>query len=505
MKSRRNCGVAALLCAVGAIGVSAGSASAQTTNPFGCTASTAVATLGSTNLLPGATTANATDTPCATDNATLSAVPLVVGGVLNLGTVGPVQATTNLSTATANGSTVYKAATATSTVSAVNLNLPGVSIGITTPSAATVDYACVNNALQPTYSSTLNVITINGNSVALTGPPQDLSIPGVATIQVNQHTSTATSATETLLHVQLLGVVGGGVTLDVGSATASTTQSTPCAGTANTGGGGNGGGGSGGGSGGGNGGGGSGGSGGESGSGGCPVGSTVVSGGRCEIAAGSEGNSSAITFNVGNVSGGTVYSLAYAKQHYKSLCLDGPGPNYAVIGSNANNTITVSGTRQRVLGLGGADKITVKSANKTCVDAGSGNDTVTAAKAAVRVYGGLGNDKITAGNGSDVVYGGGGQDKIKAGNGKDSLNGGAGNDTITAGNGADHLYGNAGADKLTTGTGRDYLFGGPGNDIMRARGNLAYVNGGNGHNVAYVKRPMARFARKHGTKTVHLI
>jgi Ca2+-binding RTX toxin-like protein len=491
MKSRRNSGVAALLCAVGAIGVSAGSASAQTTNPFGCTASTAVATLGSTNLLPGATSANAADTPCATDNATLSAVPLVVGGVLNLGTVGPVQATTNLATATANGSTVYTGATATSTVSALSLNLPGVSIGIATPSAATVNYACVNNALQPTYSSTLNVITINGNSVALSGLPQDLSIPGAATIQVNQHASTATSDTETLLHLQLLGVVGGGVTLDVGTASASSTQSTPCAGTANTGGGGNGGG--------------SGGIGGGSGSGGCPVGSTAVSGGLCEIAAGSEGNASAITFNVGNISGGTVYSLAYAKKHYKSLCLDGPGPNYAVIGNNANNTITVAGKRQRVLGLGGAGKITVKSGAKTCVDVGSGNDTVKAGKAAVRIYGGLGNDKITAGKGNDVVHGGGGQDKIKAGSGRDSLNGGAGNDTITAGNGADHLYGNAGADKLTAGTGRDYLFGGPGNDIMRARGNLAYVNGGNGHNVAYVKRPMARFARKHGTKTVHLI
>ena len=117
----------------------------------------------------------------------------------------------------------------------------------------------------------------------------------------------------------------------------------------------------------------------------------MVSGGNlCEIAAGSEGNSSAITFNAGDISGGTVYSLAYARKHYKSLCLNGAGPNYAVIGNNANNTITVSGTRQRVLGLGGKDKITVKSGNNTCVDAGAGNDTVKAAKAPVRVYGGAG-------------------------------------------------------------------------------------------------------------------
>ena len=121
----------------------------------------------------------------------------------------------------------------------------------------------------------------------------------------------------------------------------------------------------------------------------------------------------------------------------------------------------------------------------------------------MKIYGGAGNDKVTAGNGTDVVYGDGGQDVINAGNGQDSLNGGAGNDTITAGNGADHLYGNAGADKLTAGTGRDYLFGAAGNDIMRARGAVAFVNGGKGHNVAYVTKPMASFARKHGEARAH--
>ena len=60
---RRICGIAALLTALGVLGIGAGSASAQTGNPFGCTAGTATAMLGSTNLLPGATTANAPDTP----------------------------------------------------------------------------------------------------------------------------------------------------------------------------------------------------------------------------------------------------------------------------------------------------------------------------------------------------------------------------------------------------------------------------------------------------------
>jgi Ca2+-binding RTX toxin-like protein len=368
--------------------------------------------------------------------------------------------------------------------------------------------------LVPTFSSTLNTISIGGQTIPLTGLPQTLSLPaplnGLVSVSVNQHSSTATSDSETLLQIQvlnngLLAPLGGGLSLNVGTATASTTQSSPCAGTANTtpGGGGNGnGGGSDNGGGSGNGGG----NGGGSGSGGCPVGSTPIAGNLCEIAAGSEDNSNAIKFPAGDISGGTVYSLAYAKKHYKSPCLNGAGPNYAVIGNNSNDTITVSGTRQRVLGLGGKDKLTVKSGNNTCVDAGSGNDTVRVAKSPVKVYGGAGNDKITAGNGNDVVYGDGGQDLIKAGNGQDSLNGGAGNDTITAGNGADRLYGNAGADKLTAGTGHDFLFGAAGNDVLRARGNVAFVNGGKGHNIAYVKNgAMASFARKHGTKVVHII
>src|ERR1700689_981066 len=119
MKFGRIFGIAVLLCALGVFGVGAGSASAQTGNPFGCTAGTATATAGTTNLLPGAPSANAADTPCATDSATLSAVPLNVAGGLNLGTIGPVQAATSLSTATVNGSTVYTGATATSTVDAL--------------------------------------------------------------------------------------------------------------------------------------------------------------------------------------------------------------------------------------------------------------------------------------------------------------------------------------------------------------------------------------------------
>ena len=493
---KRLFGIAAVLSALGVLAVGAGPASAQTGNPFGCTATTAKATLLGQNLLPGATTANPANRPCATDAQTLNSTTVNPLGLIGL-TVGPASATTNLTTNTVNGSTVYTDATATSTVDALALTAPGLSIGITTPSRAKVGYACVNDALVPSASSTLNLITINGNTIPLSGLPQDLSIPGVATIQVNQRTTTGGSTTEELLHVQLLGLVATGLTLDVGSATASASGSAPCAGTTGTG---NGGGGNGG-----NGGGGNGGNGGGNGGNGCPVGSTPTAGGTCTIPAGSEDNHTAILFKAGDISGGTVMSLALARHRYKSLCLNGPGPKYAVIGNGRNNRITLKNVRERVLGLGGKDRITVKSGNHTCVDGGTGNDAVTAGKAPIRVYGSNGNDKITVGNGKDVVYGGGGQDRIHAGSGSDSLNGGGGNDTIVAGNGNDHLYGNVGSDKLTAGTGRDFLFGARGNDRLTARGRHAYVNGGSGHNVAYVRAGNAKFAHKHGCKTVHVL
>jgi hypothetical protein len=157
---KRIFGIAGLVCALGVIGVGAGSASAQTTNPFGCTAGTATANLGTANLLPGATSANATDSPCVTDTASLGEVPLSIAGALNLGTIGPVQATTNLSSAPASGSTVYTGATSTSTVDALNLTLLGNTIGVTSPATATVSYQCVNDQLQTSFSSSLTAITI---------------------------------------------------------------------------------------------------------------------------------------------------------------------------------------------------------------------------------------------------------------------------------------------------------------------------------------------------------
>ncbi|MBV9817328.1 MAG: hypothetical protein JOZ07_03125 [Solirubrobacterales bacterium] len=204
------------------------SASAQSGNPFGCTASTASASLQGTNLLPGATSANQANVPCADGSSLLN--PTTVTNVPGLTlSLGPVSAQTTLGTSPAGGST-YTEADSESTVNALNLAVSGLSLQAG-PSTADVDYACVDNQLVKHYGSTLKVITINGRPINLTGLPQDLSVPGVATILVNQHASTASSDTETLLYVQLLGGAGTGLALDAGQAQASQTQSDPCAAT----------------------------------------------------------------------------------------------------------------------------------------------------------------------------------------------------------------------------------------------------------------------------------
>ena len=234
MMCKRFFGIAAVLSALAVLAVVAGSASAQTGNPFGCTATTASGNLLGTNLLPGTTVASVADTPCADDTRTLSATPVSIAG-LNVGTVGPVQATTKLSSGAASGKNMYTRAASTSTVSALQLSLLGSTIGVDDALDGDGQLPMLNNKLQKSFSSSLKVITINGTTVPIANIGSELptALQGVLQITPNEHTSTATSDTETLLHIELLGLApGGGVlTLNVGTATASASGSTACAGT----------------------------------------------------------------------------------------------------------------------------------------------------------------------------------------------------------------------------------------------------------------------------------
>ncbi len=202
-------------------------------------------------------------------------------------------------------------------------------------------------------------------------------------------------------------------------------------------------------------------------------------------------------------------SLAAARRRFGRhvSCLNGAGPKFVVVGTKRADRITVRKMRMRVLGLGGNDHITVIGGNRTCVNGGAGSDViVNKRRNFVTVFGANGNDRITLANGPGLVLGGKGNDRITAGNGKVNLQGNAGNDYLRAGNGPARLNGGNGNDVLIAGTGRAHLNGGKGDNRLTAHGRVAYVQASrSGHSVAYVRRRDARYARRHGVRTVHVI
>jgi Ca2+-binding RTX toxin-like protein len=341
-------------------------------------------------------------------------------------------------------------------------------------------------------TSSLNAITIDGTAMPLSGQPQTFATPdGLLTVAVNQRTTSATGTTETLLQVS---TVSGGVAVTVGTATAGGVSG-GCAGTGSvTGGGGTGAGGRGTGSGG---------SGGTSGP--CPSGATL-SGAGCVVVGTTIPVPAASSHEV---VGGSVMSLAAARRKFGRhlACLNGAGPKFVVVGTRHADHITVRARRMRVLGLGGNDHITVVGGARTCVNGGAGNDTIiNKKKNFVTVFGANGNDRITLGNGPGYVFAGKGNDHVVAGNGKVDIQGNGGNDYIRVGNGADRLNGGNGNDVLIAGTGRAHLNGGPGRNRLTARGRIAYVQANRrGRSVAYLRRRNARYARRHGVRSVHII
>ncbi len=146
-------------------------------------------------------------------------------------------------------------------------------------------------------------------------------------------------------------------------------------------------------------------------------------------------------------SGGTVLSLNKARQRYKSICLTGSGPKYAIVGTNRRDEITGRNTADRILALGGSDSVDGGRGND-CIDGGSGRDNLAGGIGDDRVYGSTGGDALNGGPGTDRLSGGTGNDSLNSGFGPDTVLGGSGNDFInvaTAGPGA----------KVNCGSGRD--------------------------------------------------
>ncbi|MGY4478358.1 Ig-like domain-containing protein [Bradyrhizobium sp. USDA 3364] len=123
------------------------------------------------------------------------------------------------------------------------------------------------------------------------------------------------------------------------------------------------------------------------------------------------------------------------------------GNNNTVSDGNGANTITVSGNNNTISDGNGSNTIIVSGSNATISDGNGGNliyaanttgtNTISDGNGSNVIVGGSGTDTINAGNGSNIIYGGAGSDTIKVGNGSNIIMAGAGSDTVTAGNGSD--------------------------------------------------------------------
>jgi Ca2+-binding RTX toxin-like protein len=500
-------GICTQLCAS-----SAASAAAPTT-PFGCRASSTRADTSLTTVEP--LVANRATTPCSTqsDGVTTAPIPDASSNPVVAGPAGVFTYSAN-SAPTTTGA-VAPGAAALASVQAVAIPTSGGQIVLTQPTQATASYACEDGQVVGTSSSNVNSLQINGKQYTppTPGAQATYNIGGGATVTINETLKTASSLTQRAIDIHL----SQGNDIVVAEAEVTQSGTDPCAGTTGTNpptvticptgstydpatgqcvifgtttGGGSGGGGSG------SGGSGSGGSGGSGGGGGTTV--TVISS------------------PFAGPTGGTVIPLSVARKRYKSACLSGPGPNYAIVGTNGSDRINGTRRAERILGLGGNDRIAGQGGSD-CIDGGAGNDRIWGGNGNNRDYGGpgtdriavgnsntfadggRGNDRIYLGNGTDVAYGDAGNDVISVGRGNDRIYGGAGNDHLATSDGNDSIWGGAGNDHIWAGNGKDHVYGGAGNDRLFSAGRVSYLNCGAGaRDIAFTDALAIAYAQHHG-------
>ncbi len=285
---------------------------------------------------------------------------------------------------------------------------------------------CVGGSPVFTGDSTAVKLRINGQEIMLDGllssivdPISNSPLGQVVQVKLNEQIKDANGITQRAAHVIVLpGAAGGAPLVDLVIAEAKVSSASACDPNAiNNGGGG------------------------TSGSGGngtdglpqvCPTGSTLDRArGLCIIAADKSGGQGVIIIGVpySGPSGGTVLSLVNARKRYKSICLQGPGPKFATVGTNRADRITGTNRPDRILGLGGNDAIDGGREND-CLDGGTGGDNLSGALGNDRVYGVSGKDHLNGGSGNDRLSAGSGNDTINAAFGKDIAFGGSGNDFI---------------------------------------------------------------------------
>lgn len=180
-----------------------------------------------------------------------------------------------------------------------------------------------------------------------------------------------------------------------------------------------------------------------------------------------------------------------------------------LVGTEADEAITLQGDAKSAQGLGGDDTLTGTDGQDT-LDGGGGDDQATGGGAEDLLLGGTGDDTLDANEGNDLAAGdyvgdewelvdgnwvyfperviaappvsddphgpsyddviitGEGDDVLLGNLGHDTLDAGAGDDRINAGSGADLAFGGAGDDLINLEGGNDRGYGGIGADTINA-------------------------------------
>ena len=149
----------------------------------------------------------------------------------------------------------------------------------------------------------------------------------------------------------------------------------------------------------------------------------------------------------------------------------GEGGDDYMSGYTGNDLMVGGDGKDRIIGHEGnnemwGDNLPMPANGFALEGPGDGADQISGGSGLDTIYGQGGNDVIDAVGGVDYVSGGSGDDNIAGGEGNDRLYGGAGNDTVSGDAGDDLVAGNAGNDRLYGRGGNDAVIGGLGADLM---------------------------------------
>ncbi|MBR0061300.1 MAG: hypothetical protein IJP68_07440, partial [Selenomonadaceae bacterium] len=174
--------------------------------------------------------------------------------------------------------------------------------------------------------------------------------------------------------------------------------------------------------------------------------------------------------------------------------------------NNATNVTIGTGAGSDSVILGYADSTSIDTGisddfiqgnnNRTTINAGDGNDTVTGNHYSTKIFGGDGDDSINityfwyntidGGNGNDTIFAEGGGHSVNGGAGADfiSLSGSA--LTVTGGTGNDSIYGDTSTSHLyqyNSGDGKDIIYNWSSSDTLTIGGGVNYSSRTKGKNV----------------------